>query len=382
MQHVDNLIIGAGPAGLAVAGRFRKRRIPFEVLERSDRFAVAWHNHYDRLCLHTVKELSHLPHLPFPNNYPRYVPRDKFAEYCAQYAQHFSIRPHFNQEVNLIQRQGDQWQVRTRQEQEWLAERVIVATGVNRVPFWPEWPGQGDFSGTIAHSRGYKNPKPYLGKRVLIVGMGNTGAEVALDMAEHNVDVTLSVRSAVNIVPRDINGRPTQLTAKILAKFPFGLGDWLGTQIRKWVVGDLSRYGLRTATIPPARQLRETGKTPVIDLGTVNLIKAGKIRVIPDIDHFTQNGIVDSSGKTHTFDAVLLATGYRAQVEDFLEDTSGLLDQHGVPKEPVGHGPYSGLYFVGFDNYKLGGILGTIFTDSAVVANHIEQKAAISTASI
>lgn len=375
MQHVENLIIGAGPAGLAVAGRFRKNDIPFEIVERSDKFAIAWHNHYDRLCLHTVKEWSHLPHLPFPAEYPRYVPREQFAEYCAAYADHFNIRPHFGQEVTSVRRQGSQWLVETKQGMSFLANHVIVATGVNRVPFWPTWPGQEEFAGTIEHSRIYKNPKPYYGKKVLIVGMGNTGAEVALDLAEQGVDVAISVRSPVNIVPRDINGRPTQVTAKLLAKLPFGLGDWLGTQIRKVVVGDLSKYGLQTANIPPARQLRDTGKTPVVDLGTVEQIKAGNIHIIPDIDHFIVEGVVDVYGDTHKFDAVLLATGYRAKVEDFLETTEGLLDKHGVPKQPIGEGRYEGLYFVGFDNYKLGGILGTIFTDSQTITRHVLAQA-------
>lgn len=373
MIRTENLIIGAGPAGLAVAGRLRKRGIEFEVLEKTDKIGWSWHNHYDRLCLHTVKALSHLPHLPFPDDYPQYVPRGQFAEYCEAYALHFSIKPHFNQSVVSIRPLDKQWLVTTESDDTFQADRVIVATGVNRVPFWPAWPGQEDFSGTIEHTRTYRNPKPYLGKRVLVVGMGNTGAEVALDLAEHKVEVYLSVRSAVNIVPRDINGRPTQLTAKMLAKLPFGFGDWLGTQIRKMVVGDLSKYVLLTATISPAKQLRETGKTPVIDLGTVAKIKDGSIIVVPDIDHFVSEGVVCKDAKAFSVDSVLLATGYRAQMEDFFEHTDGLLDPHGVPARPIGEGYFKGVYFVGFDNYKLGGILGTIDSDSLTIANHIEQ---------
>lgn len=371
MIQTENLIIGAGPAGLAIAGRLSKRGVSFEVLERTDKVSWSWHNHYDRLCLHTVKELSHLPHLPFPEDYPRYVPRQQFAEYCESYARHFSIVPRFNEEVSSINKKGDGWLVKTKSGSEYRAKKVIVATGVNRIPFSPVWPGQSDFLGVIEHSRRYKNPLPYLNKRVLVIGMGNTGAEVALDLAEHGVPVYLSVRSAVNIVPRDINGRPTQLTAKALAKLPFGFGDWLGTQIRKVVVGDLSRYGLKTATVSPIKQLRETGKTPVIDLGTVSKIKDGSIQVIPDIDHFVPEGIVCGNGDTYDVDHVLLATGYRAQVEDFLENTDGLLDKYGVPANSIGEGEFEGLYFVGFDNYKLGGILGTIDSDSLTIANHI-----------
>ena len=94
-----HLIVGAGPAGLAIAGRLRKAGIPFEILEQSQNVGNAWHNHYDRLHLHTVKQWSHLPHLPFPANYPLYVPRKMLTEYFADYAKHFEIKPHFGQKV-------------------------------------------------------------------------------------------------------------------------------------------------------------------------------------------------------------------------------------------------------------------------------------------
>ncbi|MEM9921707.1 MAG: NAD(P)/FAD-dependent oxidoreductase [Bacteroidota bacterium] len=371
---VDTLIVGAGPGGLAVAGRLRNAGLSFEVIEQTEKIAWSWHNHYDRLCLHTVKQLSHLPHLPFPESYPLYVPREDLARYYEQYAEHFDIKPHFGSAAESIKRQEDgRWEVCTSDGKLFEAQHVVVATGVNRVPFSPSWKGQEDFKGEIIHSRHYKNTQPFLGQKVLIIGMGNTGAELALDLSESDVETYISVRSPVSIVPRDINGRPTQLTARQLAKLPFGLGDWLGTQIRKLVVGDLSKYGLRTATMPPAKQLRETGKTPVIDLGTVDHIKAGKIKILPDIDHFEAEHIVFSDGQKHAFDKVILATGYRAKVDDFIQGIQPFLDRYGVPKAPVGSGDFKGLYFVGFDNYKLGGILGTIFNDSETVAGAIGE---------
>ena len=374
--QTPNLIIGAGPAGLAVAGRLRKKQIDFEVLEQTDKIAWSWHNHYDRLCLHTVKELSALPHLAIPEDYPRYVPRADLVRYYENYAKHFQITPHFKEEVKKVEKKEGYWETLTAGGKRFHSQRVIVATGVNRVPYHPSWEGQESYQGNIVHSRQYKNPEPFAGQRVLIIGMGNTGAELALDLSEHDsdIEVFLSVRSAVNIVPRDINGRPTQLTARQLAKLPFGLGDWLGTQIRKIVVGDLSRYGLQSATISPQRQLLETGKTPVIDLGTVAQIKAGKIKIVPDIDRFTETGVHLNNGKGLAVDQVILATGYRAKVEDFVVGIEGFLDQYQVPRAPIGVGPQAGLYFVGFDNYKLGGILGTIFTDSETIAEDIVQQ--------
>ncbi|MEO1628909.1 MAG: hypothetical protein AAFV25_27430 [Bacteroidota bacterium] len=206
--------------------------------------------------------------------------------------------------------------------------------------------------------------------------MAQQTAELALDLSEHGVEVCISVRAAVNIVPRDLNGRPTQLTARQLAKLPFGIGDWLGTKIRSMVMGDLSKYGLRTSTMPPARQLRETGKTPVIDLGTVKQIKAGKIKILPDIKCFYKEGVETIDGQRHPFDKVILATGYRAKIEEFIHSIGPFLDKFGVPRAAVGDGDFDGLYFVGFDNYKLGGILGTIFTDSETIALDIRERAA------
>lgn len=375
MVKTTVLIIGAGPAGLAVAGRLRKQGIPFEIVEKTDKVAWSWHNHYDRLCLHTVKQLSALPHLPFPEYYPLYVPRKDLAQYYENYAKTFNIQPHFNSAVNAIRKnQADKWEVTTENSKTFEAPHVVVATGVNRVPNAPTWEGQDSFEGTIIHSRTYKNTVPFKGKRVLIIGMGNTGAELALDCAENDVAVAISVRSPVAIVPRDVNGRPVQLTARKLAKLPLGIGDWLGTQIRKIVIGDLTPYGLTMDRRHPTQILCDTGKTPVIDLGTVEQIKAGKIKIIGDISHFYAKGVALKDGSTHECDAVILATGYKAKIEDFIENAATLVDRYQVPKAPVATGEHKGLYFVGFDNYKLGGILGTIINDSATVVDTIQSN--------
>ncbi len=370
-----NLIIGAGPAGLAVSGRLRKMNIPFEIIEEKDKVAWSWTNHYDRLHLHTVKQLSALPHLPFPKEYPTYVPRLDLVKYYDTYAQTFDIKPHFHTSVTSIRRQPNgSWLVETNTEQAFEAKNVVIATGINRVPNFPTWKGQESYQGQIVHSRNYKNPTPFANQKVLVVGMGNTGAEVALDLSEKGADTYISVRSPINFVPRDVNGRPVQLTAKQLAKLPFGLGDWLGMQIRKLVIGDLTKYGIPMSKMNPTEQLKTTGKTPVIDIGTIAQVKAGKIKVLPDIEHFYETGVAFKNGERHDFDVVIACTGYRSQLEDFLESTNGLLDKYDVPKQVIGEGDFEGLYFVGYDNYKLGGILGTIVTDSETVVEVIKAK--------
>jgi len=372
MQKVENLIIGAGPAGLAVAARMRQQQIPFKIIEQQNTIAYTWKNHYDRLQLHTVKQLSALPYIPFPVDYPTYVPREKVVSYLENYAKHFNIEPIFSTSLKKIEHHNGHWFVHTNAAP-FEAKSIVLATGINRIANIPAWKGQHLFKGNIVHSKIYKNPKPYLNAKVLVVGMGNTGAEIALDLAEHRVDTSIAVRSPVNILPRDVFGNPVQLTAKKLAKIPFGLGDWLGAQIRKIVLGDLSKYDVPLSKIHPVVQLRETGKTPVVDIGTAKAIKEGKIKVKGAIEAFYKEGVIFSDGSKQIFNHIILATGYKANLVDLVPNIAPFLDKYHLPKSPIGTGPMQNLYFVGFDNYKLGGILGTINSESERVVNCIAE---------
>ncbi len=373
MIQTPNLIIGAGPAGLGIAGSLRKEGIDFEIVEQSQNVGNSWHNHYERLHLHTVKQLSHLPHLPFPEDYPLYVPRAKMVEYFANYAATFDIKPHFGETVVAVKKEGDHWLTTTQNGKQFQSKNLLVASGINRIPNIPTWKGKDTFKGEIIHAKSYKNAKPFVGKKVLVVGMGNTGAELALDLSEHDCETYLSVRGPVSVVPRDLNGRPVQLTSIQLAKIPFGIGDWLGNFIRGIYLGDLSKYGLKTPKLSPAKQLKVTGKTPVIDIGTVDQIKAGKIKVMPEIDYFSETGVTFKNGETKELDAVVLATGYRAKLNDFMENLDGLLNKDDLPKQAINDGPNKGLYFIGFDNYKLGGIFGIIRTEAPAIVADIQK---------
>jgi cation diffusion facilitator CzcD-associated flavoprotein CzcO len=369
-EHIENLIIGAGPAGLAMAGRMRNAGIDFVIIEQSDRLAQRWRDHYDRLHLHTVKRWSHLPYLPFPDHYPVYISKDDLVKYYEQYARHFVIEPRYGVEVLQINRVHNHLEVMT-QQGAIHAKHVILATGANRVPNVPVWEAMDTFKGKVIHSRDYHNADQFRGSRALVIGMGNTGAEIALDLARADVPTWISVRGSVNIVPRDLNGRPVQETSKLLARLPFHIGDWIGSKVQRLYFGDLRKYGITVSTIPPAVELRTTGRSPVIDIGTVDAIKEGRIRIVGKIGRFTPTGIKLQDGEQLAFDHVILATGYRPRLRELVPGIEAYLDAHDYPHSPIGNGQFDGLYFLGFDNYKLGGILGTIYHDSKTVMDHL-----------
>lgn len=366
------LLIGAGPAGLAMAGRLHQAGLPYLLLEASDSLASSWRQHYDRVHLHTVKEHSHLPHRPFPPDYPRYVSRDQLVAYYEAYAREMGIHPRLGQRVTqLLRDPGGSWVATTQTGETYQAPQVVLCTGINREPHMPTWPGMDQYGGRVLHSRAYRNGQPFAGQSVLVVGMGNTGAELAIDLHAHGARPALSVRGPVNIVLRDFLGRPTQKTSMLLKRLPNWLADAIARGVSRWSVGDLRPYGLERPDIAPNQQLRETGKTPVIDVGTVPLIKAGAVRVFPGIAHFTPTGVTFTDGRTEAFDAVVLATGYDPALARLLPQHAHILRPDGLPP-----GCWSeaapGLYFLGFDPFS-SGILWGIYEDSARITAEIQR---------
>jgi len=373
-MECEVLVVGAGPAGLAVAATLKsKGRRPL-VIEKSTQVGASWRNHYGRLHLHTVKALSALPGLPFPDEAPRYVPRQGVVDYLAAYAARAGIEPCFGEEATAIVRDAaGRWRTSTRSGQAFTADAVVVTTGANNQPFAPKIDGGERFrpAGRIVHSRDYRDAAPFAGERVLVVGMGNTGAEIALDLAEHGVAAALSVRSPVNIVHRDVLGRPTQQTSIMLARLPTPIGDALARLLCDVTVGDIARYGLPRSRVSPLRQLREQGRTPVIDVGTLARIKSGEIAVFPGIRRLVAGGAEFVDGRTAKFDALVLATGYRSGVAALFPGCTVPVDDSGLPTQLAGAGALDGVFFVGFDVRQAGGLLRTIARQALLVAEQI-----------
>lgn len=361
-------ILGAGPAGLAVAGRLAQANIPFRLIEQGPKVGWSWHNHYTRLHLHTIKEYSHLPGIPFPDDYPTYVPKQLFATYLEDYAAQLGLEPQLGESLQALSRQNDHWQIQT-DKGSYKAAQVVLATGYNRIPHLPDYPGLADYGGSYTHSKYYQTGADFTGKRVLVVGMGNTGAELALDLYEQGATAMLSVRNPVNIIPRDFWGRPAQKTAILLNKLPEGIRDSLGNFLQRLSIGDLSTYGIANPRYSPSYQVRKLGKIPVIDLGTVRAIKNGHIKVLTGIDQFTKAGIRFTDGQEEWFDHVLFATGYKSRLQEFLPAIAPFLNDRGQP-EFLSYEELPGLWLIGFAAPSTG-ILRSINQHSGTIATNL-----------
>lgn len=369
--HTPVLIVGAGPAGLAVGGCLRRRRVPFLLLERHAQVATAWRNHYDRLHLHTTKHFSALPHLAYPAAVPTFPSRQQVVDYLDAYSQHFDLRPRCNQEVRSLQRKDAHWEIETTHDH-YTAECVVMATGLNAAPMLPTWPDQQRFRGPILHSSQYHNGEPFRHQQVLVIGFGNSGAEIALDLYEHGATVGIAVRSPINVIFRDCFGIPVQLLAIALSPLPPRALDAITKPVMRAAFGDLAPYGLHQAWDGAATQLRHQAKVPVIDKGTIDLIKQKKITVFPGVARMTPDGVIFSDGTVGTFDAVVLATGYRVQLAALLPGCEGVLDAKGVPLLSGKATPIPGLYFCGFHN-SIGGLLRQIGLEARQIAREIAR---------
>ena len=346
MPKPEAIIVGAGPAGLASAMAMRAAGLEVAILEKADSVASAWRHHYDRLHLHTDRKHSSLPGMEMPPTYPTYPSRLQVVEYLESYAARFDIRPVFNTEVSSIRRDGTQWCVHTAQGPI-CAPVAVVATGIADAPYRPSWPGSEVYRNPVIHSSEYRNPEPFAGKRVLVVGFGNSGGEIALDLANAGVDVALAVRGPVQILPRDLLGFPILAWAILYRPLPARLVDFINAPILRLAVGSIEKLGLRRAAKGPRQMVDEDGRVPLIDIGTLDKIRDGSIKIRGGIDRLTPDGVVFADATTEEFGAIILATGFRPDLRQLVPDVDGVFDSSGMPLVTGQATSAPGLYFCG-----------------------------------
>ena len=367
-ERVDVVVVGGGPAGLATSQQLRQHRVPHRVLERGDTVGYTWANLYDSLTLHTGKHMSNLPGMPFPRSAPLFVPRRQFLDYLRRYADSFALPIDTGRDVQRMVRTDGSWTVST-SGGVFAANVVVVATGIVANPKTPHFPGQERFTGRIAHSVAYRRPDGYAGRRVLVVGVGNSGAEIASEIARAGGKVTVAVRSGANVVPLTLAGLPIQYVSYWVRKLPRRVQEAAVALVQR--LTELRR-GKPVLPRPAHSPLDEI---PVIGFHLVDAIAQGLIHVRVGVAELTPEGARFTDGTTGRFDDIILATGFAAALGPLgglvQPDTKGFARR----RDRVVSLDQPRLYFVGH-NYDATGGLYNISRDAQLAARLIAAELA------
>ncbi|MDX1511347.1 MAG: NAD(P)/FAD-dependent oxidoreductase [Nitriliruptorales bacterium] len=370
------IIVGGGPAGLATAACLKQRGVDSIVLDKGEAVGQSWRDRYERLHLHTPRIQSHLPGFRIPREAGQWVSKDRFADYLVDYADHFGIEPRHGVTVARIERAGDEWVVLT-SEDELRSKVVVMATGYNGTPIVPAWPGREDFPSELVHASDYSDATPYVDRDVLVVGTGNTGAEIAADLAESGArTVWLSVRTPPNIVPRSLGGVPISIIGIGNEYTPPAIGDPLTLGATKALYRDLREHGMPMPEMGAISQHREHDRIPIIDVGLVEQLRAGRVTPVAAVEAFDGAEVVLADGERISPDAVIAATGYRTGLPGLVGHL-GILDDKGRPMHHRHHThpDAPGMYFVGLSNRFIG-LLNTIRIDAKKTAEAIARELA------
>jgi putative flavoprotein involved in K+ transport len=364
------MVLGAGAAGLAVAARLKAGGVDAVVLERGPGVATSWRGRYDRLRLHTIRQLSGLPGWPIPREYGRWVRRDDLVRYLEAYAERFGLDVRTGTTVKRVKSGADGWSLQLEDGSERTTPTLVVATGYLHTPVIPQWPGLATWTGALTHSAQYRNAEPFRGRDVLVVGPGNSGAEIATDLAEGGAaSVSLAIRTPPHIVRRQTAGWPAQMNGVVLGRLPERAFNTMAAAMARLEMPDLRPYGIGRPAVGLKTRLRTERYVPLQDVGIVRDVVAGRVRPVAAVRGFTETSVLLADGTSMQPDAVIAATGYGTGLPDLFDDPA-LFDETGVPLVHGGAPARPGLYFLGYD-VTLGGMLRQAAIESRRVARNI-----------
>lgn len=324
-------VIGAGASGLTAVKNFKEYGFGVDCYERETGVGGAWNWRHDRSPVYASTHLissrpfTQYPDFPMPDSWPDYPHHSQLLSYLERYADHFDLRSHiwFGTEVVRVEPvESDRWDVTTRSTGGYGAERtsryaaVVVANGHNWSPKLPRYDGLEEFRGEVMHASSYKDPAQLRGKRVLVVGAGNTGCDIAVEAAQQASRCWHSTRRGYWYAPKYLFGRPAdQVNDTLLAlRVPLRVRQWLYHQTLRLTVGDLTRFGLPK----PDHRVYETH--PIANSQLVYYVGHGEIIPVPDIARFEAKQVELSDGRQIDPDLVVFATGYLPRFE-FLDPT-------------------------------------------------------------
>jgi len=314
------IVVGGGQSGLAAARALRELRMPAVILEASDRPAGSWPRYYDSLRLFSPAGYSSMPGMPFPGAPDRYPGRDEVAGYLERYAARLGVEIRTRTRVQTVRQDGREFIVVTDRGRALRASGIVAASGSFSSPYRPSFPGEEGFTGGLSHVADYRNPAPYAGQRVIVVGAGDSAAQVANELAPVAA-VTLATRHPVRFIPQRLGGQDVH-------------------------------YWLRESgfdSLPAEWLSKITGGSVVTDsVGFQQTLAAGLVDRRPMFTALDGNQVVWSDGRREPVDAIILATGYRPSL-DYLREL-GALDADAAPIHVRGiSSTHVGLVYLGLE---------------------------------
>jgi cation diffusion facilitator CzcD-associated flavoprotein CzcO len=365
-------IVGGGPAGLATAACLRFKGLDALVLDAGSEVGESWASRYERLHLHTPRIQSHLPGRRIPRSMGRWVAKDDYATYLRDYAAHHGLRIAHSRNVTRIDRDAEGLHHISTNGGPIESRIVVLATGYNQTPKIPDWPGLETYDGRFMHASKYRTGADHRGLDVLVVGSGNTGAEICADLCEQGAArVRMSVRTPPNVIPREIGPIPTTLLGIANDYLPVQVADPLNRLIQKVTLGDLRPHGLQPAPGGVVAQMRRTDVVPTIDVGMVEQLRAGRIEVVTEVTGFGERSVELSDGTEIEPDIVIAATGYHRSIDTLVGHLGVLEDGRPTVGGGTTHPSDPSMYFVGLSN-PLKGLLLQINLDARAAAKAIQ----------
>jgi len=369
------IVIGAGAAGLAVAHALIDAGIATEILEREGRLAEPWHRRHDNLHLNTHRDLSTLPGVAYPAGTPAFPHRSAVIRHLNDFAVTHRLPIAFGVVVEEIEFRGDHWLVRTNAGLR-AARHVVIATGRDRHPFIPDWKGIEDFSGKIIHAADFGRASDYAGRKVLVIGAGNSGFDALNHLSKVDTgQIWLSARNGPALLPKRVGQIAVHRLSPIMANLPVRLADRVMAATQRAVFGDLRKYGLPASPSGGASRLGSDYTAIAADDGAVDAIKSGRILVVPQVREFRPVGVILESGQTIAPDVVIAATGYRTGL-DAMVGKLGVLDAKGVPLFNGGASDpkLPGLWFTGMRPSIRGCFANARILGAAIAGRIARQK--------
>jgi cation diffusion facilitator CzcD-associated flavoprotein CzcO len=307
-------IVGAGPAGLALARACVRHSVPFDVYERYSDVGGIWDQKnpgspiYDSAHFISSKTQSHYVDYPMPDDYPDYPSNKQILNYIRAFAVAYGLYQHvtFNMEVRHAELVGRMWKVKLSSGETKDYCALVCATGTNWLPNMPEYPGH--FTGELRHAVTYKSRTEFLGKRVLVIGGGNSACDIASDAASVADEAAISLRRGYHFVPKHLFGVPADVFASSGPHLPMWVQQKVFAVILKALTGDLTRFGLQK----PDHRLFESH--PILNTQILHHLAHGRIRAKPDVARFDGETVHFTDGTSGEFDLVLCATGYRWEI--------------------------------------------------------------------